>query len=71
MNPLTEFAHEIINGVGGLRDFERYELAVPNIDRDEATVIWTLKCLANPACELSREVLDAISERRHEVVEAQ
>ena len=64
MNILEKFAKEIIDGVGGLRDYERCELASPTIDRDQATVIWTLRCLANPECEGSQAVIEAILERR-------
>ena len=68
-NPLNTFASKIISGTGGLHDFEEYEMAEPNIDRDEAIAIWTIKCLANPGCEGSREIFDLIADRRKEMGE--
>ena len=67
--PLHLFATKIISESGGLHDFEEHEMATPIIDRDEATVIWTLRCLANPGCKGSREILDLIADRRKELGE--
>lgn len=64
MNILEEFSERIITGVGGLHDYERCEMATPKYDRDVATVIWAIKCLANPKCKGSEEVLQAIIDRR-------
>jgi hypothetical protein len=61
----------VIEGVGGMNDYERYELAVfPRGERVHA-VEWAIKCLANPRCEGSKEMLDAIIERRRELEVAQ
>ena len=65
-NPLVDFAESIIFGVGGLEDKYMYEGAVDNLPHDQTVVIWTLKCLANPECEGSAEILRLISERRAE-----
>ena len=47
----TAFAKQIIEGTGGMNSFEEHELpAWFESDRVEAAK-WTLKCLANPACE--------------------
>ncbi len=48
------------------RDFEQHEMAMyPDGDsRDMAIVEWTIRCLANPSCEGSAEVLAAIIEQR-------
>lgn len=64
---IVEFSKKIIEGVGGLQDFEYYEIASPNYSRDVSAAIWTIKCLANPKCEGSEEVLSAILERRKEI----
>jgi hypothetical protein len=60
------FAKHIIEGVGGMNDCERYELAVFPLGDRVAAVEWTLRCLANPECEGSAEVLAAIAERRRD-----
>lgn len=36
-------------------------------DRDMGIVAWVIRCLANPQSEGSREMLDAIRERRETV----
>ena len=53
--------------VGGLHDFEKYELATPNCDRDVATAAWVIKCLANPQSDGAEYVLNAIMERRNQL----
>ena len=64
---ILEFSEKIINGVGGLHDFEYYEMASPNYDRDVSVAIWVIKCLANPKCEGSEEAVQAIIERRNKL----
>jgi hypothetical protein len=66
-NPILEYANSIILGIGGLHDFQDYELAYPNYDRDVSTAIWVIKCLANPRSEGSKELLKLITERRKEL----
>ncbi len=66
---LLEFVDKIINGCGGLHDFEYYEMAAPNMPRDEAVAIWVIKSLANPKCEGSADAIAAILKRREEVKE--
>lgn len=61
---VSAWCHGIIDGVGGLNDFERYELAIPTVPDRELAAQWTLRCLANPDCKGSAEVLSAIIERR-------
>ena len=67
MTDIAAWIHRMIDGVGGLHDFEYYEMAIPNIPRDEATATWIVKCLANPKCEGSAEMLSAIQERRRDL----
>lgn len=66
---ISTWIHDVINGSGGLHDFEDHELASSNIDRDEAVGAWVIRCLANPKCEGSQAVLSAIIERREKVQE--
>ena len=68
LHPIEKWAHDIVLGVGGLRDFERHEMAMPRYDRDVCIVLWAIRCLTNPTSDLAGEVLDAIEherERRH------
>jgi hypothetical protein len=58
------FAKHIIEGVGGMNDCERHELAVFPLGDRVAAVEWTLRCLANPECEGSAEAFAAIAEKR-------
>jgi hypothetical protein len=65
----TEFKAEdwlrrIIEGVGGMNDYEKYELVLWNEPERTAGARWALKCLANPKCEGSAEMLDAIIKQR-------
>ena len=63
---MVEFSESIINGVGGLKDFEHYEMAVSKYERDITVAMWVLKCLSNPDCKGAEEALQAIIERRSE-----
>jgi hypothetical protein len=58
------WVHEIIDGVGGMNNFERYEWAIWHVPEREAAAIWAIRCLANPKCEGADKVLAAIAERR-------
>lgn len=58
MNPYEEMARRYIEGVGGLCDLYRYELASPLHTPPEVEgAVWMLKCLTNPA---NRADLDAL-----------
>lgn len=63
-DPIMEFCQQIITGVGGLHDFQYYEMAVENEPHDVCVAAWVVRCLANPHCENSQMVIDAILERR-------
>ncbi len=63
---IADFATEIIEGVGGMNDFEKYELAAWGCSDRVAAADWTLRCLANPRCKGSQEVIEAILARRNE-----
>ena len=66
-NDIETWCKEIINGVGGLKDYEKYEMAVPKFDDHITAAIWTIRCLANPLNAGSQMVIDAIIERRREM----
>ena len=67
MRTIPDFAIKIIEGMGGMNDYEQYELVAWHNPERIAAAIWTLQCLANPKCEGSQEVLDAIIARRREL----
>lgn len=61
---LLEFCNSIINGNGGLLDYEQHEVAVPTVPRDVAVAAWTIRCLANPGCEGSEHLVEMILAKR-------
>lgn len=61
-----EWTGRIVNGVGGWKDFERYEMVV-SPDRDLSIAYFVVKCLANPKCEGSAWMLEQIQIRRKEL----
>ena len=63
---ISKFAKEIIEGVGGLDDYERYEMAIPKGRKEIVVAKWTIECLANPGCEGSEEILSVIIKKRKE-----
>jgi hypothetical protein len=65
---VKKWCRDIVEGIGGLDDFNRYEMAC--LDSQLDAVEWAVRCLANPKCEGSREVLDAIESRREQAGEA-
>jgi hypothetical protein len=62
-NSIEQWIKDVINGVGGFKDYENYEF-VAFADRDEGIAGFVIRCLANPTCEGSEEVLNAIIEKR-------
>ena len=60
----SSFARQIIEGPGGMNDYEEREVVVWPTSERVAAAMWTLRCLANPACEGSAEALDAIIKQR-------
>ena len=66
MIDIRNWVHKIIDGEGGLHDFEDREIATPNTPRDEVVAIWVLKCLGNMKCEGSEMVIYEILKYRKE-----
>ena len=64
---IEDFIQRIINGTGGFKTCEEYEIMVHHIDRETSIASWVIRCLANPKCEGSKEVLDAIIKQRETV----
>lgn len=64
---IAEWIKKCIEGPTGMLAFERYEWAIRLESNEICAASWIIRCLANPKCEGSKEVLDAIMERRKEV----
>lgn len=65
---IPDWINEIVDGPGGMADYERYELVVWHVPDRQAAIGWVLRCLANPSCEGSEKVLAAIQERRQQAI---
>lgn len=58
-NFIEEFADRIVNGGGGFKCMEDREFCIFP-DREVAVAEFVIRCLANPECEGSEDVLNAI-----------
>jgi len=47
INNQDDWAEDIINGIGGFKDYVRYEKPFFNHEEDVEIVLWTIKCLSN------------------------
>lgn len=65
---IQNWVSRVIKGVGGFLSWEEHEIPTYHNTRDEEIAAFVLRCLANPDCEGSREVLDAIVKKRDESV---
>ncbi len=59
-----DFASAVIEGPGGMNDYEDHEMVVWHNSDRVAAAHWMLKCLANPDCKGSEEAVAAILEAR-------
>lgn len=63
---VSAWIERIITGPGGMEAYEHHEVVSWNVPDRQAAIGWALRCLANPQCEGSAQVLAAIQERRVE-----
>ncbi|MDZ5711613.1 hypothetical protein [Jeotgalibacillus haloalkalitolerans] len=61
---INDWIKEKLEGSGGLNDYRYYEMAVFDGTPEREGATWILRCLGNPECEGSQEVLDSIIENR-------
>lgn len=61
-----DWCRSIIEGSGGMNDFERHEVVVWQDGDRVCGAHWALRCLANPDCAGSQKVLDEIIKAREE-----
>lgn len=67
MDYITEFCWDIIHGTGGLIAYEQREMGYFGYDNRVNSVIWAIRCLANPENPVTEKILEAIMERREKV----
>lgn len=63
---ITSWLVDAINGAGGLRSYQDHEYPVMAHPDDVTVAIWIVRCLGNPRCEGSQEVVDAIIKSRED-----
>ncbi len=61
---IDNWLKDIIHGSGGFEDFENYEGLVHSVSREHSIAAFVIRCLGNPDCEGSGEVLDKIEANR-------
>ena len=61
---VADWVHDIIEGPQGMNSFQRHEMVIWNEPERIAAANWVLRCLANPRCEGSDQMIHAILERR-------
>ena len=61
---ITDWIHRVIKGSGGFEAWEDREGIIFHNSREEGIAAFVVRCLANPLCDGSKEVLDAIQEQR-------
>lgn len=61
---IESWINRIINGHAGFLAWEEEAGVIFNYSREEGIAEFVIRCLANPLCEGSREVLEAIIEHR-------
>lgn len=71
MTEIDKWINQVIKGSGGFIVWEDRECIVHSLDgrsREEGVAAFVLRCLANPHCEGSEEVLNAIYKQRQKVI---
>lgn len=61
---IEKWLGRIIHGTGGFKNCEKYEAMLHHISREYSIAEWVIRCLANPECEGSNEVIEAIIKQR-------
>ena len=68
---VADWVKDIIEGPQGMNSFQRHEMVIWNEPERIAAANWVLRCLANPSCEGSGQMLHAILERRKSAMRSQ
>ena len=68
---VADWVKDVIEGPQGMNSFQRHEMVIWNEPERIAAANWVLRCLANPRCEGSDQMLHAILERRKNAMRSQ
>ena len=68
---VADWVKDIIEGPQGMNSFQRNEIVIWNEPERIAAANWVLRCLANPRCDDSDQMLHAILERRKNAMRSQ
>lgn len=63
-NEIEKWIDQVINGSGGMKSFERHETGGLERPNRETVAEWIIRCLGNPDCKGSKDVLKLINEKR-------
>ena len=61
---IDNWVNRIIKGMGGFLSWETHEFPIYHSSREESIAAFVLRCLANPGCDGSAEVLGEILRHR-------
>lgn len=61
---IEDWVNRVIRGPGGFISWEEHEFVIHHSSREESIAAFVIRCLANPGCEGSGDVLRAIIEQR-------
>lgn len=64
---IEEWISQVIDGSGGFKVWEDSEWVIHHKSREYSIAAWVIRCLANPKCEGSKQVLRSINRHRKEV----
>lgn len=61
---IDNWINQIIKGSGGFESWESHEFVIHHSSREESIAAFVIRCLANPGCRGSGDVLRAIINQR-------
>ena len=64
---INSWVNRVIKGIGGFESWEDHESVMFHNSREEGIAEFVIRCLANPFCEGSDKVLEAIIEQREKL----
>lgn len=64
---INSWVNRVIKGIGGFESWEDHEGVIFHTSREEGIAEFVIRCLANPSCEGSDKVIEAIIEQREKL----
>lgn len=61
---IEDWVNNTIKGGGGFLSWEQHEIVIHHSSREESIAAFVIRCLANPGCEGSGDVLRQIIDQR-------